>query len=59
MHALAREVRGLIEKITETGKLIGVRFRRHRLAGVITGMPGIGPVLGAAFLAATGDNRAA
>jgi len=53
---LAREVMTLGERIRETDKLIEDRFRRHRLAPVITSMPGIGPVLGAEFLAATGGD---
>lgn len=50
------EVMTLNEKITETDKLIEGRFREHELAEVIASMPGIGPVLGAEFLAATGGN---
>ncbi len=53
---LAREVITLGERIRETDKLIEDRFRRHRHAGVITSMPGIGPLLGAEFLAATGGD---
>jgi transposase len=44
---LAREVIRLGERIREIDKLIEDRFRRHRLAQVITSMPGIGPLLGA------------
>ena len=46
----------LNEKITETDKLIEGRFRRHQHAEVIASMPGIGPLLGAEFLAATGGD---
>ena len=53
---LAREVIALGERIRGTDKLIEDRFRRHRHAQVITSMPGIGPVLGAEFLAATGGD---
>jgi len=53
---LAREVITLGERIRETDKLIEDRFRRHRHAQVITSMPGIGPLLGAEFLAATGGD---
>ena len=53
---LAMEAIALGERIRGTGKLIEDRFRRHRLAPVITSMPGIGPVLGAEFLAATGGD---
>ncbi|GAA3784139.1 hypothetical protein GCM10022206_24330 [Streptomyces chiangmaiensis] len=54
VHTLAKEVMALTEKITEMDKLIEGRFREHELADVITSMPGIGPILGAEFLAATG-----
>jgi len=50
---LAREVITVGERIRDTDKLIEDRIRRHRHARVITSMPGIGPVLGAEFLAAT------
>ncbi|WP_425573046.1 IS110 family transposase, partial [Streptomyces blastmyceticus] len=53
IHTLAKEVMGLNEQITETDKLIAARFRDHELAEVISSMPGIGPLLGAEFLAAT------
>jgi hypothetical protein len=33
-------------------RLIEARFRAHELAGIVAGMPGIGPLLGAEFLAA-------
>lgn len=56
VHSLAREVMALNEKIAETDKLIEGRFRQHRHAEVITSMPGIGPLLGAEFLAATGGD---
>jgi transposase len=53
---LAKEVITLGERIRETDNLIEDRFRRHRHAQVITSMPGIGPLLGAEFLAATGGD---
>ncbi|MFE7213292.1 IS110 family transposase [Streptomyces sp. NPDC057611] len=56
VHTLAREVMTLNEKITEVDKLIEGRFREHELADVITSMPGIGAVLGAELLAATGGS---
>lgn len=56
VHSLAREVMALNEKITETDKLIEGRFRQHQHAEVIASMPGIGPLLGAEFLAATGGD---
>lgn len=51
--ALAEEVIGLNEQLAELDKLIGARFRDHELSAVIASMPGIGPLLGAEFLAAT------
>jgi transposase len=56
VHSLAGEVMDLNEKIAETDKLIEGRFRQHRHAEVIASMPGIGPLLGAEFLAATGGD---
>jgi Transposase and inactivated derivatives len=53
---LALELLGLHEKIHEWDKLIEARFREHELAPVISSMPGIGPLLGAEFLAATGGD---
>lgn len=49
----------LNEKITETDKLIEGRFRQHQHAEVIAGMPRIGPLLGAEFLAVTGGDTGA
>ncbi|MCX4468486.1 IS110 family transposase [Streptomyces albidoflavus] len=59
VHSLAGEVMALNEKIAETDKLIEGRFRRHRNAEVIASMPGIGVLLGAEFLAATGGDMGA
>ncbi|MFB7085422.1 IS110 family transposase [Streptomyces sp. NPDC056296] len=56
VHSIAKEVTALNEKIAETDKLIEGRFRQHRHAEVIASMPGIGPLLGAEFLAATGGD---
>ncbi|WP_442816656.1 IS110 family transposase [Streptomyces sp. NBC_01304] len=56
VHTLAKEVMALNEKIAETDKLIEGRFREHELAEVITSVPGIGPTLGAEFLAAVGGS---
>jgi transposase len=53
IHTLAKEVMGLNDQIAEIDKLIAARFREHELAEVISSMPGIGPLLGAEFLAAT------
>lgn len=48
----------LNEQLAEVDRLIESRFREHKYAEVILGMPGIGPVLGAEFLAATGGDMA-
>ncbi|PBC93156.1 transposase IS116/IS110/IS902 family protein [Streptomyces sp. Ag82_O1-15] len=56
VHTLAKEVMTLNEKIAETDQLIEGRFREHELAEVIASMPGIGPILGAEFLAAAGGS---
>lgn len=56
VQTLAGEVLALNEKIGETDRLIEGRFREHDLAEVITSMPGIGPTLGAEFLAAIGGS---
>jgi transposase len=53
--ALAREVIDLNARIKDVDAAIEERFRRHRLADVITSMPGFGFRLGADFLAAIGD----
>ncbi|MEV6293805.1 IS110 family transposase [Streptomyces sp. NPDC051896] len=59
VHTLAKEVMRLNEQIAETDKLIEARFREHKHAKVIASMPGIGPLLGAEFLAATGGDMTA
>lgn len=56
VHTLAREVMALNEQIKDVEQLIEGRFRRHEHAEVITSLPGIGTVLGAEFLAATGGD---
>lgn len=56
---LAREVISLDEQITEISALIEARFRSHPLATVIASLPGVGPVLGAELIAATGGDMAA
>lgn len=53
--AMAKEVIDLDARIKDTDTAIEDRFRRHRLAEVITSMPGMGFRLGAEFLAAIGD----
>jgi transposase len=56
---LAAEVMSLDEQIAEVGALIEARFRDHPLAGVILSLPGVGAVLGAEFIAATGGDMTA
>ncbi|MEV6393165.1 IS110 family transposase [Nocardia xishanensis] len=56
--ALAEEVMALNERIKDVDKLIEGRFHRHELAEVIVSLPGIGTLLGAEFLAATGGDMA-
>lgn len=56
---LAREVMSLDEQIAQINALIEARFRDHPLAAVIISLPGIGPVLGAEFIAATGGDMTA
>ncbi|MFE6548363.1 IS110 family transposase [Streptomyces sp. NPDC057746] len=58
-HTLAREVMALDLEIAELEAQIEGRFREHPDAEVITSMPGIGDMLGAEFIAATGGNIAA
>jgi transposase len=53
---LAEGVIALDEQVKEVDELIGDRFRRHPSAGVITSLPGIGVLLGAEFLVATGGD---
>jgi|SRR5918992_805812 transposase len=53
---LAEGVITLNEQIKTIEQLIEDRFHRHELAEVIASMPGIGAVLGAEFLAATGGD---
>ncbi|GAA2746012.1 IS110 family transposase [Kitasatospora cinereorecta] len=53
IQTLANEVISLNEQIAEIDKLSATRFRGHELAEVIASLPGIGPLLGAEFLAAT------
>ncbi|WP_319322995.1 transposase [Streptomyces sp. TX20-6-3] len=52
----AKEVMALDEEIAETDRLIVDRFRKHRHTEVITSLPGIGTLLGAEFIALTGDD---
>ncbi len=56
---LAEGVLTLDEQIKQVDELIQGRFRRHPAAEVISSLPGIGVLLGAEFLAATGGDMAA
>lgn len=56
---MATGVISLDEQLKQTDKLIEGRFRRHRHAVVLLSVPGIGVLLGAEFLAATGGDMAA
>lgn len=56
VHTLAAEVMSLNQQVTEIDKLIEARFREHQDFEVITSMPGLGIILGAEFLAATGGD---
>jgi transposase len=52
----ARKLLDLDREIKDTGKLITSRFRTHPQAAIIESLPGMGPLLGAEFLAATGGD---
>lgn len=56
VHTLAKEVMALNQQVAELDKLIKARFRDHHTFDVITSMPGLGIILGAEFLAATGGD---
>lgn len=51
---LARDLLDLDQQIKNTDKLITSRFRAHPHAQIIESLPGLGPILGAEFLVATG-----
>ncbi|MGW6016062.1 IS110 family transposase [Streptomyces sp. NPDC055210] len=59
VHTLAREVMALNQQVAELDKAIEARFREHRDFEVITSTPGLGVILGAEFLAATGGDMTA
>ena len=56
---LAQGVMDLDAEIAQTDALIEGRFRQHRHATAVLSMPGIGPLLGAEFIALTGGDMAA
>lgn len=53
IQALALEMLDLDRKIAEVDEDIAKAFRAHPYAEIVTSMPGIGPLLGAEFVAAT------
>jgi transposase len=55
---LAGNVLALAEEIAEVESMIEDRFRDHPAAKVILSLPGMGPMLSADFLAATGGDMA-
>ncbi|GIG61637.1 IS110 family transposase [Longispora fulva] len=52
---LARQILALDERIGGIDKQIGATFRCHPQAEIIESLPGMGPILGAEFLASVGD----
>ncbi|WP_406227637.1 IS110 family transposase [Streptomyces anthocyanicus] len=56
VHTLAKEVMALNQQVAGLDKLMEARFRQHHDFEVITSMPGLGVILGAEFLAATGGD---
>ncbi|WP_328437307.1 IS110 family transposase [Streptomyces sp. NBC_00444] len=59
VHTLAKEVMGLNQQVAELDKDIEARFRDHQAFDVITSLPGMGVILGAEFLTATGGDMTA
>lgn len=53
---LARDVMDLNEELAEIDALIESRFREHPYAEALLSMPGMGPILGAEFIACTGGD---
>lgn len=58
ISTLAQDILTLTSRITEIEKSIQARFREHEQAPVLNSLPGMGPLLGAEFLAATDGNMA-
>lgn len=56
VQTLAKAVLALDEEISSIDLKIAARFREHRDAEVIVSMPGMGPLLGAEFIACTGGD---
>jgi transposase len=59
IEGLARQLLDLDRRIKDTDKLITSQFREHPQAEIIESLPGVGPILGAEFIVATGGNLAA
>ena len=55
---LAQTVLDLNAELVDVDAMIEETFQQHRLAGIITSMPGFGPLLGAELLAATNGDLA-
>lgn len=53
---LAATILRLNDELAEIDKMISARFRTHRYARILTSIDGIGELLGAEFLAATGGS---
>jgi transposase len=51
---IARQLLDVDREVKDTDKLITSRFRDHPQARIIESLPGMGPILGAQFLVATG-----
>ena len=58
VHTLATQVIALNQQVAEMDKFIAARFREHRNAEILASLPGLGPILRAEFLAATGGDMA-
>ncbi len=56
---MARQLVDLDRQVKDTTRLITGRFRTHPHAAIIESLPGMGPVLGAECVVATGGNLAA
>lgn len=59
---IARQAGVLLDldrQLKDTDKLIASRFREHPQSGIIESLPGLGPILGAEFVVATGGDLAA
>ncbi|WP_190094927.1 IS110 family transposase [Streptomyces melanogenes] len=59
IRTLANEVLVLNRQVAEIERVVAARFQDHPDAEVIVSMPGLGPILGAEFVAATGGDMSA